>query len=136
MNAKSIALTALVVACGGTPPRAQDSNSSESPPVVEEAPLESASPAASQPSQAPEPSQPTWSSRPSEEPLGIESCDEYLALYQSCEGKLEPLIAAGERRSYRVERESLRYLLSTPERAAMPEACKAMLEALRKDCGA
>jgi hypothetical protein len=65
---------------------------------------------------------------------GIPECDEYLALYSSCESYLEPEIMAGDRRFHRAEQASLVYLAGTPEVAGLPEACRGMLDALRVDC--
>jgi hypothetical protein len=64
----------------------------------------------------------------------IPVCDEYLSLYQRCETYLKPQIMAGDRRFYAAEVASLQYSLGTPEAAALPESCRAMLDALRIDC--
>jgi hypothetical protein len=67
-------------------------------------------------------------------PTGIPQCDEYLALYASCEAYLEPEIMAGNRRFHRVEEASLVYYAGTPEAATLPASCRTMREALEVDC--
>jgi hypothetical protein len=65
---------------------------------------------------------------------GIAVCDEYLALYQSCEEYLKPEIMAGNRRFHHAEQASLQYYAGTPEAAQLPASCRNMLDALRADC--
>jgi hypothetical protein len=67
-------------------------------------------------------------------PTGILECDEYLALYASCEAYLEPEIMAGNRRFHRAEEASLVYYAGTPEAATLPASCRSMREALELDC--
>lgn len=67
---------------------------------------------------------------------GIESCDEYLALYQACEPKLQAEIQGGDRRSYESERAWIEYMRDTPEGAQLGEACWDMRRALEDACAA
>jgi hypothetical protein len=130
----SLAVVAFLSCSGSAPPPA------EKPAEAEPAPADSASPpAASQAAPQPEAPPPTAdeNGQPDyevEEITKIRECDEYLALYRFCEPRLKDEIMAGDRRTYKAERASLEYFLSTPERASMPDACADMLHALEKDC--
>jgi len=62
------------------------------------------------------------------------SCDDYLDLYARCEAKLQPEIAAGNRRSYRAERAWIEHLETTPEAATLDDGCAEMLRELRSFC--
>ena len=126
-----------LVACG---------SAASSPPVEEPtppAPDEAATPAPAPADEAEPAPAPAAPEAPADDPFadleieevtGIPACDEYLALYRACEPKLESKIMAGEKRTYRAERGSLEYFMTTEERKAMPEACADMLAALRTEC--
>lgn len=62
------------------------------------------------------------------------ACDQYLALYESCEAKLQPEIDAGDRRTYASEKAGLEYMAGTPEGAGLAEACAAMYDELKASC--
>ena len=109
-----------------------------------------ASAPASHPPAAAEPAQPTLAAEgdevdeptapPSEsrdEPqsiIGVASCDEYLALYEKCEARLQPEIAAGDRRTYQAERVGLELMKAQPTGAELEAACDSLLTQLEKDC--
>ena len=64
----------------------------------------------------------------------VPECDVYLHLYQRCEPTLAPSIAAGDRRDFEHERGWLEYMSTTPEVAAMPDACRDMTRELQAVC--
>jgi hypothetical protein len=64
----------------------------------------------------------------------VPECDAYLRLYQRCEATLAPSIAAGDRRDFVHERGWLEYMSTTPEVAAMPDACRDMTRELQAAC--
>ena len=109
--------------CAGAPPQ-----ESQSPAVVASVPAGSSAPVEVR-TAAPE-----ADAAPAEPPIGIPACDEYLALYTKCEPKLKPEIMSGVRRFAHAERAWIRYTMTTPEGASLPQSCAQMLAALRPVC--
>lgn len=73
--------------------------------------------------------------RPDGGGIGVPQCDAYLELYRRCEPELAAEIAAGNRRSARAEAGWLEYVHEHERDAGLPQACEAMLTALRGRCG-
>jgi len=63
-----------------------------------------------------------------------EACEAYLDAYAKCEDQLRAEVEAGNRRTARAERAWIEYLRTTPEGAGLPDACKSMLDELRRVC--
>ncbi len=66
--------------------------------------------------------------------IGVASCDEYLALYEKCEARLQPEIAAGARRTYQAERVGLEFMKAQSAGAELEAGCESLLSQLEKDC--
>src|SRR5262245_4770714 len=91
-----------------------------SAPAKQPEPLPEAEPVRTSDSSPPvvvEPATPEATASATASITGIPVCDEYLALYASCEAFLEPEIMAGNRRFHHAEQASLVHLAGTPEGA-------------------
>jgi hypothetical protein len=126
----------LAIACATPPQEESTALADPEPPPQPAEPVETPEsdpmPVIAEPASLREPSAPAEPTPAAITKIPV--CDEYLSLYQRCETYLKPQIMAGDRRFYAAEVASLQYFLGTPEAAALPESCRAMLDALRVDC--
>ncbi len=120
-----LVVTVVAVGCaGGAPTRTDDTRAAASSPVTTAAASTSA-PTAERPSLLPERFEGTGEKG---------ACETYLSLYERCEPTLEPKIAKGDLRSFAAEKARLEYLGKTEEGRDLPEACRALLADLEKEC--
>ena len=119
-----VAAWGLSLACHAQPPATPQD---EVEPIATDAVYVESPGAATSVEPAPAPAGP-------ESATGLEVCEEYLALYKRCEPTLKPQIMAGDRRPVDAERGWVEYVAGTPERAALPAACRDMLAELKQVC--